>query len=245
MMSEMLTAKEIQDLLHVDRSTVYRMAEDGRLPAMKVGRQWRFPAEQIDGWMKEQGTAVTTPPTITSITNQQQTDFSTQIPIACVQLIQDTFADALGIMIIITDMDGNAITQFSNPCGLFTALSDTPILWQKCMAHWREMAADLSLEPQFMSSYLGLLCARGFIRVGTELQGMVFIGGVAPHRWPILDSEIDTIASELDVAPELIQEHLQEVFYLEDDRRQEVLSFVQRIANIVSHILHERQAMMA
>ncbi|MCA9925804.1 MAG: helix-turn-helix domain-containing protein, partial [Anaerolineales bacterium] len=43
-MAEMLTAKDIQALLQVDRSTVYRMAEAGRIPAIKVGRQWRFPA---------------------------------------------------------------------------------------------------------------------------------------------------------------------------------------------------------
>jgi excisionase family DNA binding protein len=43
----LLTALEVQDLLHIDRSTVYRMAEDGRLPAIRVGRSWRFPAERI------------------------------------------------------------------------------------------------------------------------------------------------------------------------------------------------------
>jgi excisionase family DNA binding protein len=44
----LLTALEVQHLLHVDRSTVYRMAEDGRLPAIRVGRSWRFPADRIE-----------------------------------------------------------------------------------------------------------------------------------------------------------------------------------------------------
>ena len=43
----LLTAQQVQQMLEVDRSTIYRMAEDGRLPAIKVGRQWRFPAESI------------------------------------------------------------------------------------------------------------------------------------------------------------------------------------------------------
>ena len=34
-------------MINVDLSTVYRMAEDGRLPAIKVGRQWRFPADRV------------------------------------------------------------------------------------------------------------------------------------------------------------------------------------------------------
>jgi excisionase family DNA binding protein len=44
----LLTALEVQELLHIDRSTVYRMAEDGRLPAIRVGRSWRFPADRIE-----------------------------------------------------------------------------------------------------------------------------------------------------------------------------------------------------
>ena len=46
-MTNFLTSQEMQDLINVDRSTVYRMAEDGRLPAVKVGRQWRFPADRV------------------------------------------------------------------------------------------------------------------------------------------------------------------------------------------------------
>jgi excisionase family DNA binding protein len=43
----LLTAAAVGRLLGVDASTVYRMAGDGRLPALRVGRQWRFAAEQV------------------------------------------------------------------------------------------------------------------------------------------------------------------------------------------------------
>ena len=46
-MQELLTANQVQRLFDVDRSTIYRMASDGRLPAVKIGRQWRFPADGI------------------------------------------------------------------------------------------------------------------------------------------------------------------------------------------------------
>jgi len=52
----MLTTKDLQQILHVDRSTIYRMAEAGQLPALKVGRQWRFPAERIDRWLEDRNT---------------------------------------------------------------------------------------------------------------------------------------------------------------------------------------------
>ena len=46
-----LTARDVQELIRVDRSTIYRMAESGRLPAIKVGRQWRFPADAVHAWL--------------------------------------------------------------------------------------------------------------------------------------------------------------------------------------------------
>ncbi len=47
----LLTTKDVQALINVDKSTIYRMAETGRIPAIKVGRQWRFPADQIERWL--------------------------------------------------------------------------------------------------------------------------------------------------------------------------------------------------
>ena len=38
----LLTVAEVADLLRINKSTVYRMAKQGRLPATRVGRQWRF-----------------------------------------------------------------------------------------------------------------------------------------------------------------------------------------------------------
>ena len=51
----MLTALQVCEILHIDRSTVYRMAEDGRLPAIRVGKQWRFAAEDIAALMDDPG----------------------------------------------------------------------------------------------------------------------------------------------------------------------------------------------
>ncbi len=46
----MMTVKELADYLHIATSTVYRMAEQGGLPALKVGVGWRFDVRVIDEW---------------------------------------------------------------------------------------------------------------------------------------------------------------------------------------------------
>jgi ligand-binding sensor protein len=168
----------------------------------------------------------------------------TLLPIDCVQLMQDTYADLLGAMLVVTDMQGNPLTQTSNPCGLFAAVSEVPGALQKCIQSWHTLATDLQLEPHFNRSHLGLLCARGVIRVDTELKGMVVAGCVAPEQWPPSPAEVETMATVFGVSPELITSHLEAVHHLDSSGRAAVLTFVQSIANIVAHIIGERRILM-
>jgi len=47
-----LTIDELAEYLKMGRTKLYRMAQDGEIPASKVGTQWRFNREEIDEWMK-------------------------------------------------------------------------------------------------------------------------------------------------------------------------------------------------
>lgn len=52
--SRVMTVKEVSDYLKVHPSTIYRQLKKGRLPAFKVGSDWRFNIESIDQWRLEQ-----------------------------------------------------------------------------------------------------------------------------------------------------------------------------------------------
>lgn len=49
-----LTIEELAEYLKMGRTKLYRMAQEGEIPASKVGNQWRFDREEIDQWMKNQ-----------------------------------------------------------------------------------------------------------------------------------------------------------------------------------------------
>jgi excisionase family DNA binding protein len=51
---EILTLKEVAQLLKVAEKTVYVMAQTKELPAFKVRGQWRFRREAIDRWIDQQ-----------------------------------------------------------------------------------------------------------------------------------------------------------------------------------------------
>jgi excisionase family DNA binding protein len=51
-----LTTEEVLEYLQVNLRTVYRLIKAGKLPAVRVGRQWRFRKRDIDTWLENQRT---------------------------------------------------------------------------------------------------------------------------------------------------------------------------------------------
>jgi excisionase family DNA binding protein len=52
-----LTTEEVLEYLQVNLRTVYRLIKAGKIPAVRVGRQWRFRKRDIDAWLDSQRTA--------------------------------------------------------------------------------------------------------------------------------------------------------------------------------------------
>ena len=103
-MEELITTRQVQDLLQVDRITIYRMLKDGRLNGVKVGNQWRFHRNEIDKFFKTE-------------TKSEETPSSIEIlPVHCIGVVQDVFADIVNVGSVTTDLDGQPITEISNSC---------------------------------------------------------------------------------------------------------------------------------
>lgn len=47
-----LTVEQIAAHLQVSKETIYRWLDRERIPAHKVGKQWRFLASEVDEWVK-------------------------------------------------------------------------------------------------------------------------------------------------------------------------------------------------
>jgi excisionase family DNA binding protein len=61
-----LTTEEVLEYLQVNLRTVYRLIKAGKIPAVRVGRQWRFRKRDIDAWLDSQrprgGSRTSAPP---------------------------------------------------------------------------------------------------------------------------------------------------------------------------------------
>ena len=57
-MSNLMTTKEAAEYLKLNYMTVYKLAQRGRIPASKIGGNWRFRKDLLDDWLARQAKVV-------------------------------------------------------------------------------------------------------------------------------------------------------------------------------------------
>jgi excisionase family DNA binding protein len=50
---DILTIKDLCDLLNVHQSTVYKLIRKGKIPSFRIGSDWRFRRDLIERWITE------------------------------------------------------------------------------------------------------------------------------------------------------------------------------------------------
>ena len=106
-MDDLLTTKQLMEILQVDRTTIYRMMNDGRLPAIRVGGQWRFSRQAIEKWLGEnKPTAMLEPKAETAVLEASSIEV---LPVYCLQPIQEVFAQTGDVGAVTTDINMTTI----------------------------------------------------------------------------------------------------------------------------------------
>ena len=49
--NEILTAKEVAEYLKINERTIYKLAQTGQIPTIKIAHQWRFRKSMLDSWL--------------------------------------------------------------------------------------------------------------------------------------------------------------------------------------------------
>ncbi|MBI9051774.1 MAG: PocR ligand-binding domain-containing protein [Anaerolineaceae bacterium] len=144
-MDDLLTSKQVQDLLKIERITVYRMLNDHRLQGIKIGKQWRFPASQFENMqsLDKPSTAIMPPNTLSPF------------PVHCMQTIQNLISDLREIATLIIDTDGNPLTDTKNYCKFCQVIKDEDEGELACLASWKRVAA-VKKQAGWMHCHAGM-----------------------------------------------------------------------------------------
>ncbi len=51
---QIMTLREVAKYLGLHVMTVYKLTREGRVPAVKIGGQWRFKRDVLDEWLETQ-----------------------------------------------------------------------------------------------------------------------------------------------------------------------------------------------
>ncbi len=55
-----MTSTEVAKYLRLPIRTVYKLCQEGKLPAAKIGKHWRFRKDRLDEWFEVKQTQMTT-----------------------------------------------------------------------------------------------------------------------------------------------------------------------------------------
>ena len=120
MQSDIMTSKEVADYLRLNEKTVSRLAQTGELPALKIGRQWRFNRTAITAWLAGR----VTPPAAPS------------------QPVQLTVADAMSVHWINLDLRGTDRDAVLHEL-VALIIAPTEPHWQETLFHALKAREDL------------------------------------------------------------------------------------------------------
>ena len=234
-MSDLLTTKQVQDVLKIDRITVYRMLDDGRLKGVKVANQWRFSQNEIDRLLgKETGEES---PLVESVS-----DF----PAACVSEVQNIYAGIIGIGAVTVTMRGTPLTEptYANPfCKLIMQSKEG---CQACQDSWRKIALKTTGGGDFQVCHAGLCYKKAPIK-SENSQIAWLIGGQYYLSTPNHDQEKERIAeisTKYNIPLDELSAAAEKIPVLKKYQQDQVREWTPKVADTVHSILCERSDLM-
>ena len=238
MADKLLTTRELQEMLQLDRVTIYRMVKDGELPALRVGGQWRFSAEAIDGWLKAQhGEPAPTLERREAAADLDGLPLIDLAPIATLQAIQNQFAELVGVAAFITDLQGQPLAPCSRCSRFCQLIHSRPEGMAACQESWRSIST-LDEGAAIHLCHAGIQYASAPVSVNGRRVGMVTAGQFftdAPDPDGFRERALAT-GERIGVSGEQLADTIDSIKIVSHENALQITALLQTIANAISSI---------
>jgi len=237
-MTELLTTKQLQDLLGVDRVTVYRMLNDGRLRGVKIGNQWRFPKSELNrllGEAEEQNEPLA------------QTEPLEYLPSDCWQRVQEIFAGIIGIGALTISSSGEPLTQptFANPfCELMLSSAEGRVA---CQESWKRIALSAGRGRPFQLCHAGLCYQRVPVHSEGRAIGWLIAGQfyIQNQDWARQEERLSQLSQKYHLPLSVLLQAAARIPVLKKYQQQQVQEWTPKVAETFESILCERSDLMS
>ena len=219
----------------MDRITIYRMIEDGRLPGFKVGGQWRFSRQEIEGWLLEQRGQGEVGGSASA--NDYFSSGDQALPLSCVQAVQGLYAEALDVAAVTVGPDGSPLTAISNSCEFCNLILSTEEGRRRCSVAWRQADGD---TPHHC--HAGLLCVAK--HVDLQEEHVAFVAAcqfVVDGDW---QPDLEHLAVDLGINVERLGAAAVDVRVLPQRDPSRAARLLGRVADTFAQIAEERASLV-
>lgn len=230
-MTDLLTARQVQEFLKVDRITIYRMLQDGRLKGIKVGSQWRFTQEEVERILEGRGPR-----------KQISTESGPLFPTHCVQTIQNLLSGISQMCALVIDVRGDPVTEFTAPTELSHLVMGSSEGLEAYRVSWHEFSLSAGDEKQEFVCPLGLSAAAAPIHEGDALVGWFLVGQVFTDdkSKEQAAANSDEIAARFGLNPVKVAHAIHAVPVLTAEAWKQAENWADQAAQAIDSILRER-----
>jgi excisionase family DNA binding protein len=239
-MEEFYSVKQVQEILKVDRITIYRMLNDGRLKGIKIGQQWRFPHSEIERMLSGEE--------VTGIPGGNQLAAigpDATFPTHCIQTIQNLYSEISRFGAVVVDMNGFPLTSFSRPTKFSALLMSSVPGRASCHACWKQ-AAEHSATRSLVNSHAGMqfLAAPIYDR-GAQIGALI----TGPFYWQDSDENaesdrIQQLAVDYHLDSDALINAAREIQIIPEDRHAQVEGWPRSTVDAMHSILNERSSFL-
>lgn len=236
-METFLTAKQVEELLNVDRTTIYRMLKDGRLTGVKIGKHWRFTLQEVEDLLSGSTHEVVKGP---------QSAMIDALPVHCMQPVQDVFAEIAQVGSVTTDKEGIPVTKISNACDFCKLILGSEEGRQACQRSWKELVDQEKNAPEFITCHAGLKYARGRIEIENELiailiTGQFYLESPDPEEE---EKRLDRLAAKYQISPDILKLAAKKITVLDSRHIPQISKWIEKVAKTFEQISSERADFM-
>lgn len=236
-MDQLLSARQVQDTLKVDRTTIYRMIKDGRLNGIKVGCQWRFSSSEVQHLLSASPPEHPRPPA----------DADEILPWLSFQPAQDVFAEMAEIGSVMIEPSGLPITRMSNPCEFCSLILESKMGRRACRQSWRQLASQTGAAVEFTACHAGLQYAAAPISISGEtlafLVGGQFHASQPQHSFS--RQGIEDLAGAYGINPARLVQAAGAIRVLDAHTVAEITKWLTQVAKTFEQISVERADMLS
>ncbi len=231
-MTDLYTVREVQQILKVDRLTVYRMLKDGRLQGIKIGHQWRFKKDGVDGILNG------------SVSATQMTDSQTDqgMPIHCLQTIHNLVSEITGLDTIMLDPQGDLLTEPNIQSDFCKSIMKTSLGMEACKDNWAKFAMQSIIGEKHHVCHTGLHYTSMIITDQNMPVAVLLCGGYIDQQ-PALEELLEkhkSMAGRWNLSLAELQQNFLKLPVIDAGQRNKMNRWIASAKQAVESVLSER-----